>query len=70
MAVLAITYAAIGALLVAIGNWGRRSVHRVVPAHLDAQERHRRGRVIVRGSWTCQFVGLFVIVMVVGVALA
>lgn len=59
----------LGLALLGVGLWARRSVDRLVPAHLDQDERRRRRRMMLRGAWACQVCAFVVIAMPIGLFL-
>jgi hypothetical protein len=56
-----------GALLVLLGQWGRRHSSELSRGIEDARERRRRATVVVRGSLACQAVGGIFVLMVLPV---
>lgn len=55
----------VAAGLVGFGHSSRRHIDKYVPASLPEDERRRRERVLVRGSWACQVVGVVFALMVI-----
>lgn len=60
---------AVGIGLLALARWSRRNATRLVPQVFAEDERHHRTRVLVRGSWACQIVGVFFLLSIVPVFL-
>ncbi len=60
----------VGAGLVGFGRTSRRHIDRYVPATLPDDERRRRERVLVRGSWACEVVGVVFALMVIPAVLS
>lgn len=54
-----------GVVLFAVGWWGRRNVTSIVPASLAGAARQRRVRSLLRGAWTCYFLGALSLVCAV-----
>jgi hypothetical protein len=48
----------LGVGLFAVGRWGMRSMADLVPPELDAEGQEKKARVMRRGAWIVQIVGM------------